>query len=244
MGLLAALQFLTILPPFIRRAISARELGAAVGWFPFVGALLGLTLAILDATMALVIPPPLRSGLVLALWVLMTGALHLDGFLDTCDGLLGGWTPEKRLEIMHDEQAGSYALAGGVLLLLVKYGALLTLSQRWEALLLAPILGRWCMSLAIIAFPYARSDGMGRMMKDHAGWGEALFATGIALIAAWTTGHLMGLAVLALAAIAMWLVARFTLKRIPGMTGDVYGAVNEIVELLVLVIWVVIQYNF
>ena len=78
----------------------------------------------LDAALRLVFPGSVAAALVLVAWVALTGALHLDGFLDACDGLLGGGTPEERLRIMRDERVGAFALAGGILLLLVKYSAL------------------------------------------------------------------------------------------------------------------------
>lgn len=94
------------------------------------------------------------------------------------------------------------------------------------------------MSLAITAFPYARAEGLGKLMKDQTGWLQAAIATLLTLVTAWFVGRLVGLAMLGLAAITMGLIARFTLKRIPGLTGDIYGAINEIVELVVLLAWV------
>jgi adenosylcobinamide-GDP ribazoletransferase len=243
-ALLAAIQFLTILPPLIRRSFTPRQLSASVAFFPLVGALLGLFLAATGALLALVFPPLARSAVILTLWVLLTGCLHLDGFLDTCDGLLGGWTPEQRLEIMRDERVGAYALAGGVLLLLLKFSALASLSRHWEALVVATTLGRWGMSLAIVAFPYARPEGLGRSMKDQAGWLHVGIATIITLIVVWLAGHLTGLAIMALAGVVVWLGARFALRRIPGLTGDVYGALNETIELVVLLAMVTFAYAF
>ena len=121
---LTAVQFLLISPAFIKRPFTARELGAAVGFYPLVGLILGGLLLAADYLLGLFMPPLVRIALLLALWVILTGALHLDGFLDACDGLLGGFTPESRLEIMRDERVGAFALAGGVLLLLVKFSAL------------------------------------------------------------------------------------------------------------------------
>jgi adenosylcobinamide-GDP ribazoletransferase len=240
---LAALQFLTVFPALTRRPFTDGELGGAVAWFPLVGTLIGLLVALASVLFALFLPPQVRAALVLTLWVLLTGALHLDGFLDTCDGLLGGDAPEKRLAIMRDERIGAFALVGGVLLLLLKYsalhsGGLLPISKRWEPFLLAPLLSRWAMSLAIVAFPYARQAGLGRTMKDHAGWAEVIVASIFTLILAWFVGQWIGLALFFLAAITCWLLAWFTIKRISGFTGDVYGALNEIVECLVLVGWV------
>jgi adenosylcobinamide-GDP ribazoletransferase len=143
---------------------------------------------------------------------------------------------------MRDERVGAYALAGGVLLLLLKFSALLSLPERWEALLLAPTLSRWSMSLAIVAFPYARTEGLGRLMKDQAGWLQAVVASLLALVTSWFVGHLSGLALFCVAGITMVLIGGFTIKRIPGLTGDVYGAINEIVELVVLLAWVALGF--
>ena len=95
-----AAQFLTIFPPVIKRIFTPQELGRAVGFFPLVGLGLGGVLLGFDYIFDLVFPPAVGTAFVLTFWVLCTGALHLDGFLDSLDGLLGGFTPEKRLEIM------------------------------------------------------------------------------------------------------------------------------------------------
>ena len=117
------------------------------------------------------------AALVLAAWVLGTGALHLDGFLDSCDGLFGGHTPEARLRIIRDERAGAFAVIGGILLLLLKYAALAGNPDPLAALVVAPVLGRWGMAVAVVCFPYGRAEGLGRAMKDHAGWPQAVFAS-------------------------------------------------------------------
>jgi len=232
--LAAAIQFLTLAPPLVRRPFTLAEMGRAVGYFPLVGALLGGALAILDRGLGIILPVSVTSALVLAAWVIFTGALHLDGFLDACDGLLGGHSPEVRLRILRDERVGAYAVAGGVLLLLVKYTALAAVPARTMALLLAPTLGRWGITLAVVAFPYARPEGLGRAMKDYAAWRQGALATGITLVAAWFIGGWLGLAAVALAGVTTWAGARFTLARLPGLTGDIYGAICEVVETLVL----------
>ncbi len=237
-AVLAAVQFLTIAPPLVRRRFTAAEMGRAVGWFPLVGTLLGGALWGLDWLVGLLWPAPVGTALVLAAWVVATGALHLDGFLDACDGVLGGRSPDDRLRIMRDERVGAFAVIGGVLLLLVKYAALATAPDRGMALLLAASLGRWGMALAVVAFPYARSEGLGREMKDNAGWGRVVLAAVTAAAVAWLAGGGRGLAALALAGAATWLAARFVLRRLPGLTGDVYGAVCELVEVVVLLVCV------
>ena len=231
---LTALQFLTIAPAFIRRRFTSRELGQAVGYYPLVGSLMGAILVGADALLGRIFPAQVQTALLLALWVLLSGALHLDGFLDACDGLLGGFTPESRLEIMRDERVGGFALAGGILLFLVKFSALEAAPARAAALMLAPTLGRWGMSAAIIAFPYARPQGLGRDAKDQATWRQVLLATVTALVVAWLAAGWPGLAAIVVAALVVWAGARFSLRRIPGLTGDIYGALNELIETAIL----------
>ena len=238
---LAAFQFLTIAPPLIRRPFTPKEMGRSVGFYPLVGLLIGAFLLGMNYLLGLVFPSLVRTALVLVIWVLLSGALHLDGFLDACDGLFGGFTPESRLEIMRDERVGAFALAGGVLLLILKFSALAALAgHTWNALLLAPVLGRWTMACAVVAFPYARSQGLGRDMKDQATIWDLIQATAVAFIAAWFISGITGLAAATVAGISVWGVAAFTLKRIPGLTGDIYGAVNEIVEITCLLTLVAI----
>jgi adenosylcobinamide-GDP ribazoletransferase len=236
-ALLVALQFLTISPSILKRDFTPRELGRATGFFPLVGLLIGVLLMAANLLLAHIFAAGIRAALVLALWILLSGGLHLDGFLDACDGLLGGFNAESRLEIMRDERIGAFALAGGVLLLLVKYAALITLPVLSPALWLAPVLGRWGMTAAIYFFPYARPQGLGKAMKDHASHWEVLLASLIALASGVVSGNPRGLFACLLAAGIIWLGGHFTLQRIPGLTGDIYGALNELVEAAVLLVF-------
>jgi adenosylcobinamide-GDP ribazoletransferase len=238
MGCVAAMQFLTIAPPLIRRPFTDAELGRAVGYFPLIGALIGGFLVGFDRLLALFLPPGVTAALVLTGWVLCTGALHLDGFLDSCDGLFGGRTPEDRLRILRDERVGAFAVIVGVLLLLVKFQGLVAISHRSAALCLAPVLGRWGMAVAVAAFPYARAEGLGRTMKDHAGWGQALLASAIAVVAAWFLAGGFGLILILLSGALIFLFVRFVLTQLPGLTGDIYGALCELLEVLVLLSFV------
>jgi adenosylcobinamide-GDP ribazoletransferase len=238
LGFLAALQFLTVVPPLVRRPFAPAELGRAVGWFSLVGVLLGGVLVGADRLLMWLFPPGVTAALILAVWVLATGALHLDGFLDSCDGLFGGQTPEARLRIMRDEQAGAFAVIGGVLLLLVKYACLAALASRTVALIVAPAVARGGMALAVVAFPYARAEGLGRCMKDHAGWSQVTLA-GITVVATATlAAQWLGLIVVGVAAVTTLAGAAFVLRRLPGLTGDIYGALCEMLEALTLLVFV------
>jgi adenosylcobinamide-GDP ribazoletransferase len=240
--LLSALHFLTTIPLLPARPYSHDEFGKAVGFFPLVGLVMGGILAGANYLLTLIFPAPVVSALTLAVWITLTGALHLDGFLDACDGLLGGHDESSRLEIMRDERIGAFAFAGGALLILLKFVALDSAgSYQLSAvsLLLAPTLGRWSLSLAIVAFPYAREKGLGRGVKDYATWRQLLLATLIALAVAFLIAQWLGLALMVVVALVVWFCARFAMQRIPGLTGDIYGAICEITELVVLLLLLV-----
>ena len=235
-SLLTAFQFLTTFPAFIRRAFTAQELGRAVGYFPLVGLALGGVLYGLEIGLRLIFPTQVVAIFILAAWLLFTRALHFDGFLDTCDGLFGGFTPDRRLEIMRDSRVGAFGVAGGGLLLLAKYAALVSLPHL-SGLLLAPIVGRWVLSIAIFAYPYARERGLGRDMKDNVGWPQVIISTAMTVLAAAFFAGWSGLLAVVLAGIVLWLGAGFILRRIPGLTGDSYGALCELTELAVLLLF-------
>jgi len=235
----AAFQFLTILPPIIRRPFTKEEMGKSVGFYPVVGLALGGVLLGVDAALRLSLPTQVAAVLVLAAWVVLTRGLHIDGFLDTCDGMFGGFTPERRLEILRDSRVGAFGVTGGVLLLLAKYAALTTLQDRTAALLLAPVFGRWAMSMAIVDFPYARKEGLGRDIKDQAGWLQIVLAGCTALAAAWLIGRMPGLLAMASVGLVMFVLVIWVQRLIPGLTGDIYGAICELSELTVLILFTV-----
>jgi adenosylcobinamide-GDP ribazoletransferase len=235
-SLLTAFQFLTTFPSVIRRTFTAGELGRAVGYFPVVGLALGGVLYGLGRGLQLIFPAQVVTVIILTAWLLLTRALHFDGFLDNCDGLFGGFTPERRLEIMRDSRVGAFGVAGGVMLLLAKYAAIISLPQ-FSGLLLAPVMGRWALSIAIFAFPYARDKGMGRDMKDNVHLLQVILATSVALLAGWVFAGWTGLLAFAISGVVLWLGAGFILRRIPGLTGDSYGALCELIELVVLIVF-------
>jgi adenosylcobinamide-GDP ribazoletransferase len=230
----AAFRFLTVFPLPVLRSFTPAEIGWAVAFFPLIGGLLGAALAGLDRVLLWLFPVAPGAVLVLACWIALTGALHLDGFLDTCDGLFVGPSPDRRLEIMRDPHHGTFAFAGGSLLILMKFSALVSLPARFEGLLLAPVLGRWAMAMAIILFPYARADGLGRPMKNNSGWLQGIMATVATLIACWCLVGWHALAVMIMSMAVVLVVGAGACWRLGGNTGDVYGFLCEMVEALVL----------
>lgn len=236
----AALQFLTIMPPIIRRRFTHRELGGAVAWYPAAGLVLGALLSAGNELLLRFLPGGPSAVLTLTAWLLLTRGLHFDGFLDACDGLFGGFTPERRLEIMRDTRVGAFAVAGGVLLLMLKYSTLQTLSSPSAALIMAPILGRWTISFLVPSFPYGRKQGLGRTVKDNAGAKDLVVAAIFTVVCAGLVSGAWGLVAFLFTTTAGLLLAIYLLRLLPGLTGDIYGATCELVEALVLLYFVTI----
>ena len=238
MSFLAAVQFLTAIPLSLlrNRVASASELRRSLAFFPLVGALLGLTLVGVDKAFAEIFPRVAASALVLVVWVVLTGALHMDGLMDTFDGLFGGRTPERRLEIMKDPHIGSFGVTAAIGILLLKWSALISLNSpvRLGALVLAVTVSRWTMVLAINRFRYLRAEGVGRVFADGLTRVETVVAAASAFA---ISGVFLGWAGVGLAAggtLAALGMAFYIRSKIGGMVGDSYGAINEIVETAML----------
>jgi adenosylcobinamide-GDP ribazoletransferase len=226
----AAFSFLTILPLGYAQG---RKPGWSFAWYPLVGLVIGGALALIA-----VLSPfnlSITALLILLAWVILTGGLHVDGFGDACDGLLATVEPERRLAIMKDPRAGTWAVVGLILLLLGKWTTLTTVSP---ALLIAPpVAGRWAMVCAAYAYPYARRSGLGAYFRDGLGRGQVAVASAIALatIALTVRDPLLILIVVGAAALTAALFGRWAAQRLGGgLTGDVYGALCELTELLCL----------
>ena len=159
-----------------------RPASRAVPYFSLVGLVLGLFLAGTGELLYWGLPPGVASALLLVIWVALTGMLHLDGFMDSWDGLLPPREPLQRLEIMKDSRVGAFGVVGVILLLLIKFSGLLALpvSQRWLVMLVIPMLGRWAMSWAMIRYPRARPEGMGEFFSRGLVAGQVLVASLIA----------------------------------------------------------------
>lgn len=233
-GLLVACRYLTQLP--LPRSAVAGDLGRAAGWFPVVGLMLGLLLAGGGVVSARLVPALLAAVLMVGLWALLTGGLHLDGLADAADGLGGGWSREERLAIMRDAGTGAYGVTAVVLVLGAKVAALagLPAELRWRALLLAPVLGRVAPLLLARFCPPARAEGAGHAFALTTG-SRGLAAAGlVAFGASLGLFGLPGLFPVALAALAATGFAGYLRARLGGMTGDCLGAAVEGIEALTL----------
>jgi len=230
---------LTRLPAPGPHAASAAQLGPALVYFPTVGLVVGLCLVGLDAALRPLLAPPVVDALLVVALVALSGALHLDGLVDTCDALFARATPEARLALMHDSRAHDLGTLAACLLLLAKFAALRALpaAARVPALLVAPLVGRWAIVIAYWAYPYARrTPGASLALKTAATTGCAGVATVGALAVLLLALGAPGLFVLGSAGLAVHALATAVRARLPGLTGDAYGAIAEIVETLTLVL--------
>lgn len=231
----AALSFLTRLPV---PASGAADWGGAIVMYPVVGCLLGALLVLADHLLAWRgLPIETRSIVAVVVLIVITGGLHLDGLMDTCDGVLGGGTIARRLEIMRDSRQGSFGVLGCVCVVLLKVAGLMALAGtgRTTALFLAPVIGRWVVVGIAARFPSARPNGFGASFRAQVTAVRGGMATVITtLLCVWIGGG-GGLLVLILAALGAVGMSVLWRRALGGLTGDTYGALIELTE--VLVIW-------
>jgi adenosylcobinamide-GDP ribazoletransferase len=190
--------------------------------------------------LSLILPPAVVTALLITALVILTGAHHVDGFIDTCDSVFTGKSKKERLAIMSDTRVGAFGIVGAILLLLLKYVSLLSVSLLLPALLLMPTLSRWTMVSMMFTFPYARRSGMGLPFKLGATWQRLAVATVIALVVAVVLLRWWGLVLMAVLWLIAFGIAGFFRSRLGGLTGDNYGAINEISEVLVLLLIILI----
>jgi adenosylcobinamide-GDP ribazoletransferase len=241
---LAAFQFLTSIPLPIKCRLSQEQLGRATAWFPLVGLIIGLVLAALNWLLGFILPAGVVNALLIAALVVLTGALHLDGFADTCDGLAGHKTVEERWQVMHDSRMGAFGVVGIVMLLLVKYVSLNNVPPdfMYATLVFMPVVSRWTMVHAIFAFSYARPEGLGTAYKNATRWPQYTVATVITFVVAAVlfpffslTGFIMIFGVL----IITTLFSFYLKYKFAGLTGDTYGAINEVAEVTALLLAII-----
>ena len=241
MSFLAAIQFLTSIPIPGKRELSPETLGRATAWFPVVGIIIGLVLAGLNWLLLLILPPALVNTLLIAALVILTGAMHLDGLADTCDGIAGHKTVEERWKVMHDSRTGAFGVVGIVLILLVKYVTLNNIPPVFMTvvLILMPVVSRWAMVYAIYVYRYARPSGLGTAFKQATRWPQFVAATIITLavsVALMPWFSMTGLLIIFSILIITTALAFYFRYKFAGLTGDTYGAINELAEMMILVL--------
>ena len=234
-ALLAAFQFLTMLP--IKRGFTSEQIGHSTTYFPVVGIVIGLILAGINYILSFLLPSAIVNILLVAALAFLSGGLHLDGLADTMDGIAGHRTAEQRLEIMRDSRIGGFGAIGLALFLLAEYIVLNSVPRGWMTytLIMTPTLSRWAMVNTIFVYPYARPSGLGKAFKEAVSWRQFIIATVVSLIIAVVLFRVLGLAIMAFAWAIVSLAAFYLKHQLKGLTGDTYGAINEITTISVLI---------
>jgi adenosylcobinamide-GDP ribazoletransferase len=238
----SAVQFLTRIP-VPSQPYEADSLSRAVKFFPFVGALIGGSAALLNFLLFSHLPRLVTAFFVLIFLVLITGCLHEDGLADTADGFGGGWSREQILLILRDSRIGSY---GAVALIFSLVGRLLLLSslplmQIAHYLIVAHVLCRWTTLPLSYFLPSARTqeiseaNGQGARIAQLTSTGTLVGGTLFSFIVAifFLRGHAVAPIVSAIT-LAL-LTGLYYKRRIGGVTGDCFGATNQLTEIGVYV---------
>jgi len=244
-----AVTFLTGIPLKVEGEVSPADLWRSMGWYPLVGLALGAAAWGVYAGLLGVLPGLVAATLVVIVLEAVTRGLHMDGLMDTADGVLSGAPRERALEIMKDSNVGAMGVAAAVLILILKVAALGALARADAA---APLLAGWCAARAlpaldVHAWPYARVAGTGEAFTRERTTGPVAVAGGLlaggvvatAIVAvavggagAWYSGLVVALVAMGVALLVQAAVA----KRLGGLTGDVYGMGIELAEASALVV--------
>jgi len=233
-----AIQFLTIIPLPFRVRCDKEDLGRSLAAFPLAGLTIGALLAGMNYLLSPWLARPLCDALLITLLSAMTGALHLDGLADVCDGIAARGGRERFLEVMKDSHIGAIGAVGLVLGLLLKWQALaaVPVGIKWQALLLFPVIARFTQVQTVVFARNARQDGLGSVFISGAGGMQLLIAALLTLASSWLLLGMKGLIVLAVAMVFTWLLKTWFRHRINGITGDVIGCISELNEILALVL--------
>jgi len=235
--LFIAIQFLTRVPVPAMENITDKEVGRSTLYYPVVGLLIGLLLFSI-AWVGGSASSLLTAALALSGWVVITGALHLDGLADSADAWVGGnGNKERTLEIMKDPCSGPVAVVFVLLVLLLKFSAIESIisSGQLSLLILAPVIARASMPVLLLTTPYVRDIGLGSAMVEYLPSKKAIYGMiFLNAIFALLFGY-VGLAIIAISLICFVLIRKLMIKRIGGTTGDTAGAMLELMETGVLV---------
>ncbi len=234
-----AWHFLTAIPISRRHHVpTAHELAASMAWYSTVGLLIGGLVALADVGLRAWVAAEVGNALLIVLLVLLTRGLHQDGLADTVDGVAGGRTVEDRLRIMHDPRVGAFGATALFLSLLLRYAGLLALPSpmRLPVLLCMPALGRWAMVSLAWTSPSARRDGgLAASFLTHLSWQHVTLSSLVLAVAlTMALGGSVAVATLGVAILLLVFIRQRCLTLLGGVTGDVLGATNEVVEIVFL----------
>ncbi len=244
---LVALGFLTRIPvPSAGDNFTSHSLSRSTVFFPVVGGIIGAVNAGLYLILEPFLPMAVVAVFLVAVPIFISGGIHFDGLLDSCDGLFSGRSRERSLEIMRDSRVGSMGVIAGILNVMLRYSVLIELSGSvlpW-LLITQAITGRWVMSLALHLFPYARKEGgLGQSFAEGKQITYVILSSLLAVLVIGLVHGVAGILISLTVGGLSLLLAIWVVRKIGGLTGDVYGALNEVSENVFLLLWLVALVN-
>lgn len=240
------LQFLTRIPINISVDVKEEDFIKGVRFFPIVGLIIGIINTIVYMLCSLIMPPQAAIvGTVLSN-ILITGALHIDGLADTCDGIFSSRSRDRMLEIMKDSRIGTNGAVAIFFDLALRIVLLLSINETQiiKTLIISPILSRTIMVVLMHYSVYARTEGgLGNLFIGKIGLKDMISTVIIAIFISSALFEYKIVLVIVSNLILMIIYKSYIYQKIGGMTGDTLGAGNEISELMViLAIYLVERY--
>ncbi|MFH1202264.1 MAG: adenosylcobinamide-GDP ribazoletransferase [Candidatus Omnitrophota bacterium] len=235
-SLLLAIQFLTIIPVKIKN-VTDKNFANSMVYFPVAGLLIGLILAAIAHLLSILNFQYFVSNIILVIsLVIITGGIHLDGLSDTSDALLSRKDKDEMLRIMRDSHIGVMGALSIICIILLKISFLSSINSpsKFVSLVLMCTLSRWSLVLMMFSFPYAREEGKAKVFVQGVNLKILTLATVIALGIAVSVWQLKGLLIFALTAIGSYVIGKSINDKIKGLTGDSLGAINELIEVIIL----------
>ncbi len=229
MGFALAVSMLSTLPFFRVHDFFKGINGFAVMFYPLVGFILGTILYGLSHLLEPYIPPVHLHILLFASWVVLTGALHLDGLSDTIDALFV--RKERALEVMKDPHVGAMGMTYTAVFLIVKASVLVVTDALW-ALPIILMLARFNAVLAIYFFPYIRENGMSTLAKQEFNITQLLCS--ILIVSLVSISMPKGVLLLLISLVSLLFFKLWFNRRFGGFSGDLYGFMIEGTEILLL----------
>jgi adenosylcobinamide-GDP ribazoletransferase len=257
--LLLAFQFLTIIPTRVPGEITERDYSRSASFFPVVGAFQGVIVVVVVLCLGKEFPPAATSALILLAWVLTNGGFHLDGLADTFDALAvkstgdKGIDRERRLAVMKDSSSGSIGVTAIVFAVLLKFvflGFMISHAEPYVCLtllFLMPVFSKWVMVVSLYHGVSARPDGLGKLFIDAVGKNAVVLSSLFVILLFFSSSSVYLYKLFGTRTITLFFSLCLTLylfgllavwcfrRRFGGLTGDNFGAIHEISEVLFLI---------
>ena len=242
--LLAAIQFLTVIPFPKSFTGGEKELEKCMPFFPVVGLLIGMIIAAFDYVIGLILPPLPASVMTAIVMTAISGGLHMDGLADTADGFFSARPRERVLEIMRDSRTGVMGVLAVAFVIVLKVSLLISIFPPFRPGIIAlmPLAGRCSFVVMMTALPYVRREGgLATAFGAKKSWLNVLWASAFLLAAGWLVGRWMGITAGFSALLVAALFSVYCFRKIGGYTGDTLGAGCELTEIIPAIAAVVLM---